>query len=179
MAHFGDAERPRPVEAAPVPGLEQVPAVLVLGFVVRGVQRPADHLVRLVPQAGQEVPDVPRAVVVDLDPGGREGEEFRPQPAEDRDPDLVRRDVVVAAEPGQESALGSGPSTPGTGQVHWDSAFSAIKETGYDGWLVIEAFGRALPDLAAATRVWRDLFPAPEQVYRDGIAFIRKKWSEA
>lgn len=69
--------------------------------------------------------------------------------------------------------------TPGTGQVHWDSAFAAIKETGYDGWLVIEAFGRALPDLAAATRVWRDLFPAPEQVYRDGIAFIRKKWADA
>ena len=31
--------------------------------------------------------------------------------------------------------------------------------TGYDGYLTIEAFGRALPALAAATRVWRDLFP--------------------
>ena len=36
-----------------------------------------------------------------------------------------------------------------------------LQEVGYDGWLVIEAFGRALPDLAAATRVWRDLFPTP------------------
>jgi D-psicose/D-tagatose/L-ribulose 3-epimerase len=41
------------------------------------------------------------------------------------------------------------------------------------GGPVIEAFGRALPDLAAATRVWRDLFAAPEDVYRDGLAFIR------
>jgi sugar phosphate isomerase/epimerase len=29
----------------------------------------------------------------------------------------------------------------------------ALKLSGYDGWCVIEAFGRALPDLAAATRV--------------------------
>ena len=69
--------------------------------------------------------------------------------------------------------------TPGTGQVRWDEAFSALKKTGYDGWFVIEAFGRALPDLAAATRVWRDLFPSPEEVYTKGIEFIRRKWAAA
>jgi len=68
---------------------------------------------------------------------------------------------------------------PGTGQVRWDEAFQAIKGTGYDGWLVIEAFGRALPDLAAATRVWRDLFPSPDDVYTQGIQFIKKKWAGA
>ena len=67
----------------------------------------------------------------------------------------------------------------GTGQVRWDEAFKAIRGTGYDGWFVIEAFGRALPDLAAATRVWRDLFPSPEEVYTKGIAFIREKWAAA
>lgn len=66
--------------------------------------------------------------------------------------------------------------TPGTGQVRWDEAFKALKDVKYDGWLVIEAFGRALPDLAAATRVWRDLFPSPEEVYEKGIQFIREKW---
>ena len=35
----------------------------------------------------------------------------------------------------------------------------ALKQGGYEGWFVIEAFGRALPALAAATRVWRDFFP--------------------
>ena len=69
--------------------------------------------------------------------------------------------------------------TPGTGQVRWDEAFAALRGAGYDGWLVIEAFGRALPDLAAATRVWRDLFPSPDEVYQKGIAFIRQKWSAA
>lgn len=65
--------------------------------------------------------------------------------------------------------------TPGTGQVNWDSAFGALKEIRYDGWMVIEAFGRALPDLAAATKVWRDLFPSPDEVYTKGLAFMKQR----
>ena len=67
--------------------------------------------------------------------------------------------------------------TPGTGGVNWDQAFGALKEVGYDGWLVIEAFGRALPDLAAATRVWRDLFPSAKEVYTQGLKLIKEKWA--
>jgi D-psicose/D-tagatose/L-ribulose 3-epimerase len=68
--------------------------------------------------------------------------------------------------------------TPGTGMVHWDETFQALKEVKYDGWLVIEAFGRALPALAAATKVWRDLFPSPEEVYTQGLRFIKAKWGK-
>jgi D-psicose/D-tagatose/L-ribulose 3-epimerase len=63
---------------------------------------------------------------------------------------------------------------PGTGQVRWDSFWPALKASGYDGYLTIEAFGRALPALAAATKVWRDLFPDPLGLCRDGIAFVKK-----
>ena len=51
----------------------------------------------------------------------------------------------------------------------WAETFEAIKDSGYDGWLTIEAFGRALPELAAATRIWRDLAESPEAVYRGGV----------
>ena len=67
--------------------------------------------------------------------------------------------------------------TPGTGQIHWDNAFRALRQAKYDGWLVIEAFGRALPALAAATKVWRDLFPAAEEVYTQGLRFMKDKWA--
>lgn len=67
--------------------------------------------------------------------------------------------------------------TPGRGHVPWKETFAAIKSINYDGWLTIEAFGRALPDLAAATRVWRDFFPNPEQVYVEGIALIKEHMS--
>jgi D-psicose/D-tagatose/L-ribulose 3-epimerase len=69
--------------------------------------------------------------------------------------------------------------TPGTGHVQWDETFRALRQANYDGWLTIEAFGRALPDLAAATRVWRDLFPKPEEVYTQGLRFIKEKWAAA
>src|SRR3954470_4151068 len=34
---------------------------------------------------------------------------------------------------------------PGTGQIDWDGYFRGFKDTGFDGYLTIEAFGRALP----------------------------------
>lgn len=63
--------------------------------------------------------------------------------------------------------------TPGTGQVQWEATFAALRKINYDRWLVIEAFGRALPDLAAATRVWRDLFDDPLTLCESGLKFIR------
>jgi D-psicose/D-tagatose/L-ribulose 3-epimerase len=69
--------------------------------------------------------------------------------------------------------------TPGTGHVQWDETFATLRKVNYDGWLVIEAFGRALPDLAAATKVWRDLFPSPEEVYTQGLRFLKERWAAA
>jgi D-psicose/D-tagatose/L-ribulose 3-epimerase len=63
---------------------------------------------------------------------------------------------------------------PGRGNIPWAETFAAIKASGYDGWLTIESFGRGLPDLAAATKVWRDFAESPEAVYRDGYRHIRR-----
>jgi len=65
--------------------------------------------------------------------------------------------------------------TLGTGQVDWDANFAALHEIDYQGWLVIEAFGTADPALAAAANVWRNAFTSPEEVYRNGIEFIRAR----
>ena len=63
--------------------------------------------------------------------------------------------------------------TPGTGQVDWESYFSGLKSTGYNGYYTIEAFGLALPALAAATRVWRRLFDDEIKLCKDGLSFIK------
>ncbi|MCL2104313.1 MAG: TIM barrel protein [Kiritimatiellaeota bacterium] len=65
---------------------------------------------------------------------------------------------------------------PGEGHIPWGGVFGALKSIGYDDWLVIEAFGRSLPGLAAATKIWRDLFADPLDVARVGIPFVRGAW---
>jgi D-psicose/D-tagatose/L-ribulose 3-epimerase len=64
-------------------------------------------------------------------------------------------------------------STPGAGNVRWDENFDAIQEIGYDGWLVIEAFGLALPELAAATKIWRRMFDDELKLAQEGLAFMK------
>lgn len=67
---------------------------------------------------------------------------------------------------------------PGSGNIDYPSATRALKEIGYDGWIVIEAFGQALPEIVAATKVWRPLFNREEEVVAAGINVIRKNWAE-
>ncbi len=68
-------------------------------------------------------------------------------------------------------------STPGAGQVKWDITFDTLREVSYDGWLMIEAFGLALPALAAATKIWRRMFESELQLARDGLNFMKSQWS--
>jgi D-psicose/D-tagatose/L-ribulose 3-epimerase len=81
---------------------------------------------------------------------------------------LVRNRAEVAHIHISENDRG----VPGRGNIPWAETFAAIGDIGYDGWLTIESFGRGLPDLAAATKVWRDFAESPEAVYRDGYAHI-------
>jgi D-psicose/D-tagatose/L-ribulose 3-epimerase len=65
---------------------------------------------------------------------------------------------------------------PGQDHIPWLESFRSLRSINYDGWLVIEAFGRALPGLAAATRIWRDMFPSSDAVIKQGIPFVRQTW---
>lgn len=69
-------------------------------------------------------------------------------------------------------------STPGEGHVDWNTTFATLKEVNYDGWLVVEAFGLALPDLAAATKIWRTMFPSEEHLITEALRFMKSKWEE-
>ncbi len=64
-------------------------------------------------------------------------------------------------------------STPGAGNVNWEKNFTGLSEINYDGWLVIEAFGLALPELAAATKIWRRMFESELKLAEEGLAFMK------
>lgn len=68
---------------------------------------------------------------------------------------------------------------PGRGQIDFATIFKAVRGTGFDGWVTLEAFGAGVPELAAATRVWRPLFPDFDTLFAESIGFIRGQWAEA
>ena len=71
-------------------------------------------------------------------------------------------------------------STPGAGNVRWDSNFDTLNEIGYDNLLVIEAFGLALEKLVPATKIWRRMYQSERQLATDGLNFMKaevaKRW---
>ncbi len=64
---------------------------------------------------------------------------------------------------------------PGTGSVAWDATFDALDDIGYDGWLTVEAFGNFLPNLAAATKIWRPLFQSEDKLASEALSFLKTK----
>jgi len=71
-------------------------------------------------------------------------------------------------------------STPGCGNVRWDQNFDALHEIGYNGTMVIEAFGLALEKLVPATKIWRRMYKDERQLATDGLNFmtaeVQKRW---
>jgi D-psicose/D-tagatose/L-ribulose 3-epimerase len=53
---------------------------------------------------------------------------------------------------------------PGRGHLPLVETIRRFLAGGYQGWFTVEAFGTALPDLAAATRCWRPTFASPDEV---------------
>lgn len=62
---------------------------------------------------------------------------------------------------------------PGSGQVHWNNVFAALRDVGYDRWLVIESFGQNVPEIAAAACIWRDLAPSTDDIMTGGLTFLQ------
>lgn len=65
-------------------------------------------------------------------------------------------------------------STPGEGHVDFDTTFRMLKELKYDGWLMVEAFGLALPAIAAATKIWRRMFPDETYLATNALKFMKQ-----
>jgi len=71
-------------------------------------------------------------------------------------------------------------STPGQGNVRWPENFDTLHEIGYDGAMVIEAFGLALEKIVPATKIWRRMYQSERQLAADGLRFMKtevaKRW---
>ncbi|MHB8088262.1 MAG: sugar phosphate isomerase/epimerase family protein, partial [Anaerolineaceae bacterium] len=62
---------------------------------------------------------------------------------------------------------------PGTGQVHWNEIARALKETKYDGPVVIESFTSQVKEIARAVCIWREIAPSQDAIASQGLAFLK------
>jgi D-psicose/D-tagatose/L-ribulose 3-epimerase len=95
---------------------------------------------------------------------------------EEKDPIAALRTLHAAGALGHVHISENDRGTPGRGHAKIRETIATLKALGYDGWLTIEAFGRGVPELAAATRVWRDFFADPAEVFTEGYKLIRDCW---
>lgn len=62
---------------------------------------------------------------------------------------------------------------PGSGPIDWAGVIGALKDIGYDDWLVIESFGPGIKEIAAAACIWRDLAADPDDIPVIGAQNLR------
>lgn len=43
---------------------------------------------------------------------------------------------------------------------------------------MVEAFGLALPALAAATKIWRRMYPSEELLAKNALSFMKRRMAE-
>ena len=95
------------------------------------------------------------------------------------DGDMVEAARTVAPHIGVLHVSENDRGIPGRGHIDFKAVLGAVRRAGYDGWVTLEAFGAGLPGIAAATRVWRPLFPDYDTLFTESATFIRTTWAEA
>ncbi|MFA3916571.1 sugar phosphate isomerase/epimerase family protein [Ruegeria hyattellae] len=66
-----------------------------------------------------------------------------------------------------------------TVQIDCPSVFMVVKATGFDDWVLMEASGAGVPEIAAATRIWRPMFDNYTTQFRDSARLIQDTWEQA
>ena len=60
--------------------------------------------------------------------------------------------------------------TPGTGRMPWDEIFAALRETGYDGAVVMEPFIKMGGQVGRDIRMYRDVSAGADAAEMDRLA---------
>ena len=66
----------------------------------------------------------------------------------------------------------------GEGQVNWQESKKAVEESGYDQWIVIEAFAHDIPGFSEVAHVWRQMFNSRLQLCEDSLLFCKELMHE-
>jgi D-psicose/D-tagatose/L-ribulose 3-epimerase len=70
-------------------------------------------------------------------------------------------------------ACGTDRGTPGADHTDWTAIADALRETGYDGAMVIESFTSENQAIATAASIWRPLAAEQDEIAVEGLRFLR------
>jgi D-psicose/D-tagatose/L-ribulose 3-epimerase len=90
---------------------------------------------------------------------------------EERDPAVAIR--TCGSHLAHFHACGCDRGAPGGDQIPWPKIAAALRETGYDGPLVIESFTIENQAIAKAAAIWRPLAPTQDVIATEGLRFLR------
>jgi D-psicose/D-tagatose/L-ribulose 3-epimerase len=68
--------------------------------------------------------------------------------------------------------------TPGTGSINWIGIRNALVRTGYDRYVVIEAFTPEIPVGGLAASIWRSTEKSNVDLARKGLSFLKALFTE-
>ena len=63
---------------------------------------------------------------------------------------------------------------PGSGHVPWKEVAAAVKDTGYDGPIVIESFTSKVKTIARAAAIWRSFEASQDALAENGLKFLHQ-----
>ncbi|MFI7450042.1 sugar phosphate isomerase/epimerase family protein [Nonomuraea sp. NPDC049714] len=90
---------------------------------------------------------------------------------EEKDPARAVR--AAAGRVAHVQVCGTDRGTPGADRFDWPAFVKALRDTGYDGSLVIESFTAHNRTIATAASIWRPLAPTQDELATEGLAFLR------
>jgi len=64
--------------------------------------------------------------------------------------------------------------TPGSGHTEWREVAQALKDIGYDRYMVIETFQPGAKKIATAASIWRSLAASQDELAQEGLLFLRE-----
>jgi len=68
---------------------------------------------------------------------------------------------------------------PGGGLVPWDDVFTTLQDTGFSGYVIMEAYNSSIADFAFERGMFHDGCPDPHEFIRKGLEFLKKGLSNA
>lgn len=68
----------------------------------------------------------------------------------------------------------SNRGVPGPGLIPWKDVFAGLKEIGFDGYMLFEAYNSSIDDFAFERGMFHNVCPDPAVFVQDGLSFLKK-----